>query len=76
MKVKKKKYTVRIIPPHSEHYVSIDDKVIDFQQDNKQYTPKQKSIDRKLINDLKNIHRYKLNSKNIQLQQSHSPIYE
>jgi hypothetical protein len=76
MKAKKKKFTVRIIPPHSEHYVSLDDKTSNFQPDVKQDTPKQKSIDRKSIKDLKNINHYKLNSKNIQSRQNHSPVYE
>ncbi|MBI5859477.1 MAG: hypothetical protein HZB73_01870 [Nitrosarchaeum sp.] len=76
MKAKKKKHIVRIIPPHSEHYISINDKTMDLQLDVKQDTPKQKSIDRKSIKDLKNINRYKLNSKNIQSRQNHSPVYE
>jgi hypothetical protein len=76
MKIKKKKHTVRIVSPHSEHYVSVDDKTVDFQLDAKHDTPKQKSIDRKSIKDLKNINRYKLNSKKIQSRQNHSPVYE
>jgi len=76
MKAKKKKHTMRIIPPHSEHYISVDDKTIDFQLNPKQDTPKQKNVSRKSIKDLKNINRYKLNSKKIQSRQNHSPVYE
>ena len=76
MKVKKEKHMPRIIPPHSEHYISIDDKTIDFQPDVKPDTSKQKSIYRKSIKDLKNINCNKLNSKNIQSRQNHSPVYE
>lgn len=76
MKAKKKKHTVRIVSPHSEHYVSVDDKAIDFQLDTKPDTPKQKSIDRKSIKDLKNMNRNKINSKKIQSRQNHSPVYE
>jgi hypothetical protein len=76
MKAKKKKYTVRIVSPYSEHYVSVDDKATDFQLDTKPDTPKQKSIDRKSIKDLKNMNRYKINSKKIQSRQNHSPVYE
>ena len=76
MKTKKKKHIVRIISPHSEHYISTTDKIIDLQPNTKQDIPKQKSIDRKSIKDLKNINRYKLNSKKIQSQQNHSPVYE
>jgi hypothetical protein len=76
MKPKKKKYTVRIISPYSEHYVSVNDGMTDFQLNVKQDTTKQKSNNRKSIKDLKNINRYKLNSKKIQSRQNHSPIYE
>lgn len=76
MKAKKKKHTVRIVSPYSEHYVSVDDKTIDFQLDAKHDTPKQKSIDRKSIKDLKNMNHHKLNSKKIQSRQNHSPVYE
>jgi len=76
MKPKKKKYIVRIISPHSEHYVSVNDGMTDFQLNVKQDTTKQKSNKRKSIKDLKNINRYKLNSKKIQSRQNHSPIYE
>jgi hypothetical protein len=76
MKPKKKKHTVRIISPHSEHYVSINDGMTDFQLNVKQDTPKQKSIDRKSIKDLQNINRCKLNSKKIQSRQNYSPVCE
>ncbi|PIN82420.1 MAG: hypothetical protein COW26_01825 [Nitrosopumilales archaeon CG15_BIG_FIL_POST_REV_8_21_14_020_33_23] len=76
MKPKKKKHIVRIISPHSEHYVSLDDQRIDFQLNSKQDTPKQKNIDKRSIKDLKNTNYYKLNSKKIQSRQNHSPVYE
>jgi hypothetical protein len=76
MKAKKKKHTVRIVSPYSRHYVSIDNKTIDFQLGAKHDTPKQKNADRKSIKDLKNMNRYKLNSKKIQSRQNHSPVYE
>ena len=64
MKTKKKKHIVRIISPHSEHYISTNDEIIDLQLNPKQDISKQKNVDRKSIKDLKNINRYKSNSKN------------
>ena len=65
MKTKKKKHIVRIISPHSEHYISTNDEIIDLQLNPKQNILKQKNGDRKSIKDLKNINCYKLNSKKI-----------
>ena len=76
MKTKKKKHIVRIISPHSEHYISTNDEIIDLQLNPKQDISKQKNVDRKSIKDLKNINRYKSNSKKIQSRQNHSPVYE
>src|SRR3989338_7497938 len=53
MKTKKKKHIVRIISPHSEHYISTNDEIIDLQLNPKQNILKQKNVDRKSIKDLK-----------------------
>ncbi|MEX0862326.1 hypothetical protein [Nitrosopumilus sp.] len=76
MNAKKKKHTVRIIPPHSEHYIYINDNSSEFHANTKQDAPKKKEVDRKSIKDLKKMNRYKSNSKNTQSRQNHSPVYE